>query len=143
MAFSVPKPYVIFGLLAASRTCSPQARLFISPIKLVWLPLVCPILVLTIVIARILARTGVLTSLDPGVALTFLDRALNIQVTYGAVMLSFLGLCLRILLRAHLIVLNRGPALGNGIRWPGRLQRLFASRIGGCTCDLRLANTRF
>jgi hypothetical protein len=34
---------------------------------------------------------GVLTSMDPGVALTILDRALNIQVTYGAVMLSFLG----------------------------------------------------
>lgn len=29
--------------------------------------------------------------MDPGVALTILDRALNIQVTYGAVMLSFLG----------------------------------------------------
>jgi len=33
----------------------------------------------------------VLTNIDPGVALTILDRALNIQVTYGAVMLSFLG----------------------------------------------------
>ena len=32
--------------------------------------------------------------MDPGVALTILDRALNIQVTYGAVMLSFLGMCL-------------------------------------------------
>jgi len=29
--------------------------------------------------------------MDPGVALTILDQALNIQVTYGAVMLSFLG----------------------------------------------------
>ena len=29
--------------------------------------------------------------MDPGVALTLLDRALSIQVTYGAVMLSFLG----------------------------------------------------
>ena len=29
--------------------------------------------------------------MDPGVASTILDQALNIQVTYGAVMLSFLG----------------------------------------------------
>ena len=34
---------------------------------------------------------GVLTTMDPGFALTILDRALSIQVTYGAVMLSFLG----------------------------------------------------
>jgi hypothetical protein len=38
-----------------------------------------------------LATTGVVTNIDPGVALTILDQALNIQVTYGAVMLSFLG----------------------------------------------------
>jgi len=44
---------------------------------------------------RISLCTGVLTSIDPGVALTILDRALNIQVTYGAVMLSFLGVYLR------------------------------------------------
>ncbi|KII88216.1 hypothetical protein PLICRDRAFT_616031 [Plicaturopsis crispa FD-325 SS-3] len=37
------------------------------------------------------AASGVITSIDPGVALTVLDQALNIQVTYGAVMLSFLG----------------------------------------------------
>ena len=42
-----------------------------------------------------LTSAGVLTNIDPGVALTILDRALNIQVTYGAVMLSFLGVCLR------------------------------------------------
>jgi hypothetical protein len=58
---------------------------------------VCPILAFTT--ARFLPRTGVLTSLDPGVALTLFDRALSIQVTYGAVMLSFLGLSLRMLLR--------------------------------------------
>jgi hypothetical protein len=34
----------------------------------------------------------VVTNIDPGVALTILDRALSIQVTYGAVMLSFLGM---------------------------------------------------
>jgi hypothetical protein len=37
------------------------------------------------------AASGVATNIDPGVALTILDQALNIQVTYGAVMLSFLG----------------------------------------------------
>jgi len=38
-----------------------------------------------------LAASGVVIGIDPGVALTVLDQALNIQVTYGAVMLSFLG----------------------------------------------------
>lgn len=38
-----------------------------------------------------LAASGVVTNIDPGVALTVFDQALNIQVTYGAVMLSFLG----------------------------------------------------
>jgi hypothetical protein len=37
------------------------------------------------------AATGVITSIDPGVALTVLDQALVFQATYGAVMLSFLG----------------------------------------------------
>lgn len=40
-----------------------------------------------------MAASGLDTTLDPGVALTLLDQALNIQVTYGAVMLSFLGEC--------------------------------------------------
>ncbi|KAL0067061.1 hypothetical protein AAF712_005848 [Marasmius tenuissimus] len=38
-----------------------------------------------------LAASGVPINMDPGVALTILDQALNVQVTYGAVMLSFLG----------------------------------------------------
>jgi hypothetical protein len=38
-----------------------------------------------------LAASGALTAIDPGVAHTLLDQALNVQVTYGAVMLSFLG----------------------------------------------------
>lgn len=38
-----------------------------------------------------LAASGLNTNIDPGVALTILDQALNIQVTYGAVILSFLG----------------------------------------------------
>ena len=38
-----------------------------------------------------LAASGMMIGMDPGVALTLLDQALNLQVTYGAVMLSFLG----------------------------------------------------
>jgi hypothetical protein len=38
-----------------------------------------------------LAASGVITHIDPGVAHTILDQALTFQVTYGAVMLSFLG----------------------------------------------------
>ncbi|KAK7038220.1 hypothetical protein R3P38DRAFT_2515979 [Favolaschia claudopus] len=38
-----------------------------------------------------LAAAGQIASIDPGVATTILDQALNVQVTYGAVMLSFLG----------------------------------------------------
>lgn len=38
-----------------------------------------------------LATLGLATNLDPGVALTVLDQALNFQVHYGAVLLSFLG----------------------------------------------------
>src|ERR1700761_6434737 len=38
-----------------------------------------------------LAATGQLSTIDPGVAITILDQALSVQVTYGAVMLSFLG----------------------------------------------------
>lgn len=38
-----------------------------------------------------LAASNVVSGIDPGVALTVLDQALNLQVTYGAVMLSFLG----------------------------------------------------
>lgn len=75
-----------------SRTCFPLPQPFISPIRLDWLLLVIPILAFGK--GGISQRTGVLTSIDPGVALTILDQALNIQVTYGAVMLSFLGVCL-------------------------------------------------
>ncbi|KIJ68598.1 hypothetical protein HYDPIDRAFT_24858 [Hydnomerulius pinastri MD-312] len=38
-----------------------------------------------------MAAMGVITNIDPGVAHTILDQALNFQVTYGAVLLSFLG----------------------------------------------------
>ncbi|KAI0306697.1 hypothetical protein B0F90DRAFT_1808334 [Multifurca ochricompacta] len=73
VAYSVPKPYVVFGLLGGIPYLAASAT--------------------TMYLAQQagLATSGVLTSIDPGVALTILDRALNIQVTYGAVMLSFLG----------------------------------------------------
>ena len=34
---------------------------------------------------------GIISSIDPGVAITLLHQALDIQTTYGAIMLSFLG----------------------------------------------------
>jgi hypothetical protein len=45
-----------------------------------------------------LAIHGIAVGIDPGVALTVLDQALNLQVTYGAVMLSFLGMRISLLL---------------------------------------------
>jgi hypothetical protein len=73
VAHSVPTPYVVFGLLGGIPYLLASST--------------------TIYLAHQagLATSGVLTSIDPGVALTILDRALSIQVTYGAVMLSFLG----------------------------------------------------
>jgi hypothetical protein len=73
VAWSVPTPNVIFGLLGGIPYLLASGT--------------------TIYLAHQagLATSGVLTNIDPGVALTILDRALNIQVTYGAVMLSFLG----------------------------------------------------
>lgn len=50
-----------------------------------------------------LAAAGTLTNIDPGVALTVLDQALNFQVTYGAVLLSFLGASLS---RIHLFMVH-------------------------------------
>jgi hypothetical protein len=90
VAHSVPKPYVLFGLLggvpylAASATTiylAQQAGLATAGRS-------SPYFFRN----SISVYEGVLTSMDPGVALTILDRALSIQVTYGAVMLSFLGL---------------------------------------------------
>lgn len=47
--------------------------------------------VLTKHLRKFAMTTGAQIGIDPGVALTVLDQAMNIQVTYGAVMLSFLG----------------------------------------------------
>jgi hypothetical protein len=53
-----------------------------------------------------LAASGIITHIDPGVAHTILDQALTFQVTYGAVMLSFLGEPLQNGYLLHLRLLN-------------------------------------
>ncbi|KAI0062223.1 hypothetical protein BV25DRAFT_1907609 [Artomyces pyxidatus] len=73
VAYSVPRPYVVFGLLGGVPYLAASAA--------------------TVYLAHQagLTASGIITNIDPGVALTILDQALSIQVTYGAVMLSFLG----------------------------------------------------
>ncbi|KAF5367595.1 hypothetical protein D9757_010646 [Collybiopsis confluens] len=73
LAATVPRPVLIFGLLGAVPYVGAGAT--------------------TVYFASVAgsAAAGNPTSIDPGVALTLLDQALNVQVTYGAVMLSFLG----------------------------------------------------
>ncbi|KAG5650495.1 hypothetical protein H0H81_012051 [Sphagnurus paluster] len=73
VAHQVPEPVLIFGLLGGLPYMGAAST--------------------TVYLAHTagIAATGVDTTIDPGVALTLLDQALNIQVTYGAVMLSFLG----------------------------------------------------
>ncbi|KZT00779.1 uncharacterized protein LAESUDRAFT_665271 [Laetiporus sulphureus 93-53] len=73
VAHSVPTPYIATGLAGG-------------------LPYVGTALA-TIYMAQQagMAMMDATSSIDPGVAITMLDQALNIQMTYGAVMLSFLG----------------------------------------------------
>ncbi|KAI0780399.1 hypothetical protein BD413DRAFT_1201 [Trametes elegans] len=73
VAHSVPTPYVVFGLAGGLPYLGASGA--------------------TIYLARQagVAAQGLVPNIDPGVALTVLDQALNIQVTYGAVLLSFLG----------------------------------------------------
>ncbi|KAJ4464244.1 hypothetical protein C8J55DRAFT_530456 [Lentinula edodes] len=73
LASSVPKPVMVFGLLGTIPYVGAGAT--------------------TVYLASVAgaAAAGHPTSIDPGVALTLLDQSLNIQVTYGAIMLSFLG----------------------------------------------------
>ncbi|PCH37696.1 hypothetical protein WOLCODRAFT_95656 [Wolfiporia cocos MD-104 SS10] len=73
VAKSVPQPYIVFGLAGGLPYLGATGA--------------------TIWLARQagFAATGFAGSIDPGVAITVLDNALNIQTTYGAVMLSFLG----------------------------------------------------
>ncbi|EMD38233.1 hypothetical protein CERSUDRAFT_113393 [Gelatoporia subvermispora B] len=73
VAHAVPKPYVVFGLagglpyLASTATTAYLAR------------------------QAGMATSGIVSNIDPGVAITILDQALSFQTTYGAVLLSFLG----------------------------------------------------
>jgi hypothetical protein len=73
VASSVPTPYLTFGLAGALPYLGTSGT------------------VIYLANQASLATQGALSNIDPGVALTLLDRALSIQVTYGAVMLSFLG----------------------------------------------------
>ncbi|KAI0725787.1 hypothetical protein C8Q72DRAFT_570507 [Fomitopsis betulina] len=73
VAYAVPQPYITFGLAGG-------------------LPYVSTA-VATAYLAHQAgsATTSTITNIDPGVAITVLDQALHIQMTYGAVLLSFLG----------------------------------------------------
>ncbi|KAI0820236.1 hypothetical protein BC628DRAFT_1398767 [Trametes gibbosa] len=73
VAHAVPQPYVIFGLAGALPYLGATSA--------------------TVYLARQagIAAQGLVPNMDPGVAITILDQALNVQVTYGAVLLSFLG----------------------------------------------------
>ncbi|KAL1937631.1 hypothetical protein VTO73DRAFT_13017 [Trametes versicolor] len=73
VAHAVPQPYVIFGLAGGLPYLGASGA--------------------TVYLAHQagLAAQGLVPNIDPGVAITILDQALQLQVTYGAVMLSFLG----------------------------------------------------
>ncbi|KAJ7137887.1 hypothetical protein C8R44DRAFT_607089 [Mycena epipterygia] len=73
VAAEVPKPVLMFGLAGGVPYIGAAAT--------------------TVYLAHEagLAAAGKLVHVDPGVAITILDQALNVQMTYGAVMLSFLG----------------------------------------------------
>ncbi|KAJ3478713.1 hypothetical protein NLI96_g9572 [Meripilus lineatus] len=73
VAHAVPTPYIITGLAGGLPYLGASGA--------------------TIYLARQagLATSGIIPNMDPGVAITLLDQALNFQMTYGAVMLSFLG----------------------------------------------------
>ncbi|KAM5532947.1 hypothetical protein V8D89_013413 [Ganoderma adspersum] len=73
VAHAVPIPYVVFGLAGGiPYVCSSGVTVYLA-----W--------------QAGLAAQGLISSIDPGVAITVLHQALDIQTTYGAVMLSFLG----------------------------------------------------
>jgi len=73
VANTVPKPVLLFGLAGGIPYLGTSAT------------------VIYLAHQAGLATSGLISNIDPGVALTVLDQALTIQVTYGAVMLSFLG----------------------------------------------------
>lgn len=65
-----------------------------------------------------LAATGVVTSMDPAVAMTLLQDCLTIQVTYGAVLMSFAGEYISSLTFRFNIVFVQLPCTGE---WNSRL----------------------
>ncbi|KAJ7171931.1 hypothetical protein C8R46DRAFT_1189974 [Mycena filopes] len=73
IASEVPKPVMFFGLVGGLPYLGASAT--------------------TVYLAHEagLAAAGQLSRVDAGVAITLVDQALSVQVTYGAVMLSFLG----------------------------------------------------
>ncbi|KAF8077665.1 hypothetical protein FPV67DRAFT_1647796 [Lyophyllum atratum] len=73
VAHEVPEPVMVFGLIGGLPYIGTAAT--------------------TVYLAHVAGKAamGLDTTIDPGVALTLFDQALNVQVTYGAVMLSFLG----------------------------------------------------
>jgi len=73
VAHSVPTPYMVFGLAGGLPYIGAAGT--------------------TMYLARQagLATAGLDSHIDPGVAITVLNHALEFQMTYGAVMLSFLG----------------------------------------------------
>lgn len=73
VASQVPKPVLMFGLAGGIPYIGAAAT--------------------TVYLAHEagIAAAGLAPHIDPGVAITILDQALTVQMTYGAVMLSFLG----------------------------------------------------
>ncbi|KAL1751859.1 hypothetical protein FB107DRAFT_266107 [Schizophyllum commune] len=73
VAGQVPKPVLVFGLAGGIPYIGAS--------------------VATAYLARQagLAASGAVAGMDPGLAITILHQALDVQVTYGAVLLSFLG----------------------------------------------------
>ncbi|EJF66309.1 hypothetical protein DICSQDRAFT_98350 [Dichomitus squalens LYAD-421 SS1] len=73
VAHAVPTPYVVFGLAGGIPYIGASGA--------------------TVYLAYQagLATQGLVSNIDPGVAITVLHQALSLQTTYGAVLLSFLG----------------------------------------------------
>ena len=91
IASQVPQPLMVLGLSGVWHTLIHLCR----PIGcLGGLPYISASLTTIYAAhkANIAATAGIAAGIDPNVALTVLHQALSFQVTYGAVMLSFLGM---------------------------------------------------
>ena len=87
---------MVLGLAGTFCVASGSGRSFIRAATLGGLPYLGAAGT-TVYLAREaqLAGQGLVAGIDPGVASTILDQALNFQVTYGAILLSMLGkICL-------------------------------------------------